>query len=118
MVPLRDMPAIRAFNGFRDRASREGFAWGPAGSLGFELASGFPVVTENSDCDIVLRAKGLPLSKALAVAQLLDAFEVRLDIELDFGEHAVALRELSCGVDRVMVKTSQGPQLVAWTTLF
>ena len=51
-IPDR-MPALRALQFLKERWRR---AWGPGGSVGFELATGEPVVTPDSDLDAVIYA--------------------------------------------------------------
>jgi phosphoribosyl-dephospho-CoA transferase len=41
------------------------FPWGPAGSVGFEIATGFPAVTASSDLDIIVYAD-TPFDRAFA----------------------------------------------------
>jgi phosphoribosyl-dephospho-CoA transferase len=40
-----------------DRWNALNFPWGPGGSVGFELATGHPVATPQSDLDIVIYAE-------------------------------------------------------------
>ena len=51
-IPDR-MPALRALHLLKERWRQ---AWGPGGSVGFELATGAPVVTPDSDLDAVIYA--------------------------------------------------------------
>ncbi|AKT43890.1 malonate decarboxylase holo-ACP synthase [Chondromyces crocatus] len=51
----RDLPAFRALACVALLLAPTGIPWGPAGSVGFELASGWPAVTPGSDLDLLLR---------------------------------------------------------------
>src|ERR1700722_1216770 len=50
-------PARRALQQMKDRWDDLTLPWGPAGSVGFELATGRKVTTEASDLDLVIRAR-------------------------------------------------------------
>src|ERR1700683_5759745 len=49
-------PAMRALQKMCDRWAALALSWGPAGSVGFELATGRRVTNEESDLDLVVRA--------------------------------------------------------------
>jgi phosphoribosyl-dephospho-CoA transferase len=51
------IPALRALNTLKFRWMDLTLPWGPAGSVGFELASGTLVTKPESDLDIVINAK-------------------------------------------------------------
>jgi phosphoribosyl-dephospho-CoA transferase len=51
------LPALRALSLLVDRWQQVDMAWGPGGSVGFELATGEPVTGRASDLDIVLYAE-------------------------------------------------------------
>jgi phosphoribosyl-dephospho-CoA transferase len=87
--------------------------WGPGGSVGFELASGVPSTTPNSDLDIVLSAAA-PMARADA-ARLhaeLSALAVRIDVLLETPNGAVALAEYATNLDAMLLRSAQGPRLV------
>ena len=50
------IPALRTLTLLADRWKALAFPWGPGGSVGFELATGDPVATPQSDLDIVIYA--------------------------------------------------------------
>ena len=89
-------------------------SWGPAGSAGFELATGMPTLTMTSDLDIVLRCTQY-LDPAIAeqlVEQTID-MPVRVDVQIETPYGAVALSEWARpATDRVLMRTLQGPLLV------
>ncbi len=57
----RELPAFAALDPIAAAALELGLVWGPGGSAGFELASGMPVVHEQSDVDVIpcARAQGI-----------------------------------------------------------
>jgi phosphoribosyl-dephospho-CoA transferase len=50
------IPALQNLQTLEAKWSELEFRWGPGGSVGFELATGFPAATQTSDLDIVLFA--------------------------------------------------------------
>lgn len=113
---LRDItPAIAALNQAEAILHAHGWSkrWGPGGSAGFELASGRPVTTTDSDLDLVLLADA-PYGRTDAVA-LLDALatlSVRCDVLMETPHGAVALAEYARGHALSMQRTPRGPRLV------
>jgi phosphoribosyl-dephospho-CoA transferase len=87
--------------------------WGPAGSAGFELASGVPTTTPNSDLDIVLDAAAsvAPADAARLQAEL-SALTARVDVLLETPNGAVALAEYTKTAGAIMLRSPQGPRLV------
>jgi phosphoribosyl-dephospho-CoA transferase len=53
---LAAIPALRHLLVLREKWSNLNLDWGPGGSVGFELASGYSAATPSSDLDIVLLA--------------------------------------------------------------
>jgi phosphoribosyl-dephospho-CoA transferase len=114
-------PAAQALLTLRSRLHQLPMPWGPTGSAGFELASGLPTLSAESDLDIVVRCPGPPPDRTLVsrVHALLDGLPVHIDAQLDLDVGAVALEELLSGTDEVLAKTPAGPALVpasiCWT---
>jgi phosphoribosyl-dephospho-CoA transferase len=102
----------------RAPGSLERYAWGPAGSVGFELATGVPTATGSSDLDLLIRAPEridhataeCLLSELLALAQ---RTSVRVDAQLETPAGGVALAELAAGKSHVMARANNGASLVA-----
>ncbi len=110
----RDVPAIRALCAVRAILRDAGVAWGPTGSVGFELATGIPTATDESDLDLVVRAPCLGggiLDRLAALSQQLGQLEARIDCQVDTPTGAVALVELVSDSREVLVKTAAGPRL-------
>ena len=90
-----------------------GLRWGPAGSVGFTLATGVSAVTASSDLDLVLTMDDVP--RLVMLAELREAFRelpARVDCQLDLPIGGVALDELLGPADRVLVRTADGPLLM------
>ncbi|CAB3769153.1 malonate decarboxylase holo-ACP synthase [Paraburkholderia solisilvae] len=92
--------------------------WGPAGSVGFELATRTPAVTASSDLDLLIRAPDR-LRPAVArrlfaeLRALAERAGIRVDVQVDTPAGGVALAELAAGKPRVMARAIDGPLLVA-----
>ncbi|WP_345816536.1 malonate decarboxylase holo-ACP synthase [Paraburkholderia sp. PREW-6R] len=95
-----------------------GLAWGPAGSAGFELATGVATATASSDLDLLIRApRTLTHDLARALLDQLEAVAgragVRIDAQLETPAGGVALAEWAAARPRVLARHASGPQLVA-----
>jgi phosphoribosyl-dephospho-CoA transferase len=88
-----------------------GLAWGPTGSVGFELATGVAAASTDSDLDVVVRApEPLALGKAREIADHLHRLPTCVDAQLDTPAGAVMLSGYARG-DRVLLRTPDGPRL-------
>jgi len=107
-------PAVQTLVQLAPILTQAGFAWGPAGSTAFELATGQPTLTLTSDLDLVLYAP--TRLETSAAARLLTSLEaaalVRLDIQLQTPLGGVALLEF-VRETQILVKTITGPELRA-----
>ena len=75
-----------------------GVAWGPTGSVGFELATGVAAATTASDLDVIVRTpEPWPLENAREIADDLARLPARVDAQLDVPAGAVALDEYARG---------------------
>ncbi|HEY2020581.1 malonate decarboxylase holo-ACP synthase [Paraburkholderia sp.] len=116
----RELPAFVALAALRRDAcaALAGFAWGPTGSTGFELATQVPSVAEASDLDLLIRA---PEPLALSVARLVfdqlqtlaQSIGIRIDAQLETPAGGVALAEWAAGKTRVLARDASGPRLIA-----
>lgn len=124
---LRDRPVspdrthLKAFTALRALAEDAHFnalAWGPTGSVGFELATMRQTVTEASDLDIVIRMPA-PLAREHALAlreratRIEQNFEVRIDAQLETPAGGVALSEWAGSKPRVLARSAGGPRMTA-----
>ncbi|CAN7678176.1 malonate decarboxylase holo-ACP synthase [Trinickia sp. LjRoot230] len=98
------------------------YEWGPTGSTGFELATGVATVSASSDLDLVIRTRcALQRGTAAALHAHLQAHAasvgIRIDAQLETPAGAIALAEWATDTPRVMLRTPNGPRLIAdpWT---
>ncbi|MGQ7277389.1 malonate decarboxylase holo-ACP synthase [Brevibacillus thermoruber] len=88
-------------------------SWGPTGSVGFELASGVPTVTDKSDVDIVVRAPHfLSVETAKQIVCELSKSPVRIDPQLETPKGAISLIEYSRDDPPMLLRTEEGPRLI------
>jgi len=108
-----ETPALAALRECRPILDGLGRPWGPTGSAGFELATGYPATTQDSDLDLLIRLGALSgFTRAAALASKLSGLPARVDCYLETGHGAVALAELAAHPDKIVLRTSDGPRLV------
>lgn len=111
------LSAFAALRQIIDEGAFDSLAWGPTGSVGFELATGQPTVTNTSDLDLLIRAPA-PLARAQArsLRSRLEKIErdmgLRIDAQLETPAGGVALSEWAQDKPRVLVRSASGPSLV------
>lgn len=110
---LGELPALRALTLLKPYLDELRLAWGPTGSVGFQLATGVETIHVASDLDLVLRTPQ-PLSRALAkeLQGVVDEAPCRVDLQLETPSGAIALREWASGSARVLLKCATGARLV------
>jgi phosphoribosyl-dephospho-CoA transferase len=123
---LRDRPVdakrrtLNAFRALRFIAENDllaGLAWGPTGSVGFELATGCPTATEASDLDLLIRSPS-PIDHSDArrlcgeLQRVERAMGLRIDVQLETPAGGVALSEWAEGKPRVMARSASGPSMI------
>ncbi|VXC21920.1 Phosphoribosyl-dephospho-CoA transferase [Burkholderia sp. 8Y] len=113
-----NMPAFAFLRAITPILDASGLAWGPAGSTGFELASGVPTITTHSDLDVIVRAPQ-PLSHADA-SRLLDALSLqarpagtRIDVQIETPGAAFSLADFARQNVRVLLRHADGPRFAA-----
>ena len=111
--PLGELLALRALALLKPYLDELRLAWGPTGSVGYQLATGVEVVHVASDLDLVLRTPQ-PLSRGLAkeLLGLLEEAPCRVDLQLETPSGAVALREWAGDSARVLLKCATGARLI------
>jgi phosphoribosyl-dephospho-CoA transferase len=110
-IPGRLRETLTLFDEFSDR---EKLVWGPVGSVGYQLATGLPVTTGESDVDVLIRCHVPPDPLMLsAVRDVARKSMNHLDVILEGPPGAVALEELHSR--EVLLKTSRGPRIAAFT---
>jgi phosphoribosyl-dephospho-CoA transferase len=94
--------------------------WGPVGSVGFELTSGMAALTINSDLDLVVRTpKPMPIETAKRLFVELSKLDVRIDVQLETPQGAIALSEYCRENHSLLLRTLDGPVLTtdSWSAV-
>lgn len=111
------LSAFAALRGVIEEGGFDSLAWGPTGSVGFELATGQPTVTNASDLDLLVRTPSL-LAHAHArslrarLAKIERDIGLRIDVQLETPAGGVALGEWAQDKPRVLARSARGPSLV------
>ena len=107
----RRVGPLQVLDAIEERFTSLGVAWGPTGSIGFELATGVAAATTASDLDVVVRApEPWPLENAREIVDHLNRLPARVDVQLESPAGAVMLAEYARG-GRVLLRTPDGPRL-------
>ena len=111
------LPAFVVAQGLPALLRRFRMVWGPTGSVGFELATGDPVVQPTSDLDLLIRLPewiGRDTAQALLGTLSTHAAQtgVRLDAQLETPAGAVSLAEYAGSTRRVLLRNGGEPILV------
>lgn len=70
--------------------------WGPTGSVGFELATGWPVTTSSSDLDVAIRANvRISLEQARSLYECTTGLETKVDIRVETPVCGFSLEEFA-----------------------
>ena len=113
-----DHPVIRAIEHLAPRLDATGLAWGVAGGAGFELATGQPVLREESDLDIIVRVEfPLPLAALRHVAEAGVTAAARVDVLVESDIGAFSLAEFNERRDALLLRGIGSPRLIARTEL-
>jgi phosphoribosyl-dephospho-CoA transferase len=108
----KQVKALRALDFVDESCRTHQLLWGPAGSVGFELASGLPVVSAESDLDVVIRAPYfLPVGRARQIADDFLRAPVRIDAQIETPRGAISLLEYARGDTPILLRTLAGPVL-------
>lgn len=119
------LPAFAALRAIAPALRRQRLQWGPTGSVGFELATGLPVVQASSDLDVLIRApEWIARDRARSLLGILSQHAacagVRVDVQLETPAGAIALAEYAGQARRVLLRHGGEPVLVedpwAWGT--
>jgi phosphoribosyl-dephospho-CoA transferase len=106
-------PARRALRSLKTAWQSLRYPWGPAGSLGFEVATGKPTTTMQSDLDVVIYADS-PMSRRDAQRLLTAAndLEVNVDIRIETPVCGFSLTEYATSPTKtILLRTVAGPIL-------
>jgi len=108
----RELPVLKSIDKVAEIMGD--WQWGPTGSAGFEIATGYPALKATSDLDIVVYAPH-PINKneAIEVLEKLDSLQIRADIQIETNNGAFLLREwINKRTDSLILRTQKGPELV------
>lgn len=108
----RELPVLKSIDKVAEIMGD--WQWGPTGSTGFEIATGYPALKDTSDLDIVVHAPH-PISRneAVEVLEKLDSLPIRADIQIETNNGAFLLREwINKRTDSMILRTQKGAELV------
>jgi phosphoribosyl-dephospho-CoA transferase len=104
-------PALRALKQMKDRWADLTLPWGPAGSVGFELASGRKVTTEASDLDLVIRAaEQIGIEEARFLLDRTLGLEAKVDVRVETPVCGFALEEY-VSATKILLRYPDGVRL-------
>src|SRR6202048_4749458 len=99
-----EIPGLRVLAGIEEKLANWPLAYGPTGSVGFELASGLPAATSTSDLDLLIRApERLPIRLARELITIFSGSPCRVDVQLETPRGAVSLAEYACGQTPLLI---------------
>ena len=111
---LDTLPALRALDYLAPRLDHFGFPWGPTGSVGYTLATGYMACTADSDLDLIIRlCAPLSAEDTRHLARLLDQAPGRVDVQIDTEAGGFAFNEWCHSPRNMLLKTSHGPITIA-----
>ena len=98
----------------RERWAGLSLRWGPAGSVGFELASGLRVTTEASDLDLVIRApQRIAVEQARSLLDRTLGLEAKVDVRVETRLCGFALEEYALASSaRILFRYAGGVRLL------
>ena len=108
-------PALKALRQMDERWRHLTFAWGPAGSVGFELATGQFSTNDSSDLDLIIRAPArISRERAIFLWNQTKDLAVRVDARVETPHCGFSLEEYACGSSgRILLRYADGPKLGA-----
>jgi phosphoribosyl-dephospho-CoA transferase len=106
-------PARRALRSLMNAWQSLIYPWGPAGSLGFEVATGKQTTTMQSDLDVVIYAdEPLPRRDAQRLLTSANDLEVSVDIRIETPMCGFSLTEYATSPTKtILLRTVAGPIL-------
>jgi phosphoribosyl-dephospho-CoA transferase len=113
-VRREELPALRFLPRLYDALRTFDLPWGPVGSVGFELATGFPGAHRTSDLDLIVRRNDLfmPQATIALLLAILPEREVRVDLLLETTQGAISFREYASGEPNLLLRSVYGPSLI------
>ena len=113
-IRREELPAMRALPMVHATLRTSHLSWGPVGSVGFELASGFPITHGTSDLDLVVRRRDFLISPVTVrtLLALIEGIGIRIDLLLETADGAVSLLEYASGEPTLLLRSVNGPSLI------
>ena len=89
------------------------FLWGPAGSVGFELATGRAVTTEASDLDLAIRAPSpIGVEQARWLWDRVVGLQTKVDVRVETPLCGFSLKEYACASPaQILLRFPDSPRL-------
>jgi phosphoribosyl-dephospho-CoA transferase len=106
-------PALIALRELREKWRDLPLSWGPAGSVGFELATGCSATNQASDLDVVIRAP-LPITKEYArfLRDRAAGVGAKVDIRVESPQCGFSLEEYASSASRrIVLRYPEGARL-------
>ena len=109
------LPVIATLCWLERQLGRSELDWGPAGSVGFELATGRQVITATSDLDLALFAPTrFTRATARVLWSLMSAAPAKVDVRVETPHCGFSLEEFAReGTEQVLVRLPAGPRFAA-----
>ena len=110
---IQEIAGLKALAVIEEQLASFSLAYGPTGSIGFELASGLPTATSASDLDLLIRApERLPIQLAQELVSIFSGRPCRVDAQLETPRGALSLAEYASGQRPLLLRQDGGPILV------
>ncbi len=107
---IKEVPALRQLQVIEKLWHQLELQWGPGGSVGFELATGYPSSTATSDLDIVLFAPN-PFNRQFArnILASLEEFKSSVDVLVETSEYAFLLKDFAhAEKEEILLRSADG----------
>jgi len=106
-------PALTTLRQMDERWRHISFLWGPAGSVGFELASGQLSTHATSDLDLIVRAPTrISRERARSLWERIHGLAVRVDVRIETPRCGFSLEEYACvSSSRILLRYADGLKL-------
>jgi phosphoribosyl-dephospho-CoA transferase len=109
-----EIPGLKVLAGIEEKLADLPLAYGPTGSIGFELASGRPAATSTSDLDLLIRVpERLSMQLAQELITIFSESPCRVDAQLETPRGAVSLAEYARGETPLLLRQAGGPILIS-----
>jgi len=107
------LPAMQSLRFLEIKLASLSNHWGPGGSVGYELASRAPVVTQGSDLDLVISAPDrFDRDFAQQLLQKIALAPAKVDLRIETPWCGFSLEEyVRRNSEKLLVRTSTGPRL-------